>query len=214
MTTPTAALTVIATDYDKNAKALHLRWIGLGARRLPGLRDLFPRALAAVEAGDGRQLLKLLTEEEISGLGLNEQNLSCLLRTLYGPYVRAELRKGAVVLEPNPSMGVVFVRQPYRLPDGGDWHGLGVNVTTGGGRPKVVSAVRALINQRIGLELSRLAEEQRADKREANARLFEQLAPELEKCGLRGMPRRDAVSNVYSVEPWNQYIARLRGPRS
>ncbi|GIV02715.1 MAG: hypothetical protein KatS3mg015_1545 [Fimbriimonadales bacterium] len=182
--------------------------------RVPSPEEVGRDALAAVEAGDGRQLLKLLTEEEISGLGLNEQNLSCLLRTLYGPYVRAELRKGAVVLEPNPSMGVVFVRQPYRLPDGGDWHGLGVNVTTGGGRPKVVSAVRALINQRIGLELSRLAEEQRADKREANARLFEQLAPELEKCGLRGMPRRDAVSNVYSVEPWNQYIARLRGPRS
>jgi hypothetical protein len=182
--------------------------------RVPSPEEVGRDAIAAVEAGDGRQLLKLLTEEEISGLGLNEQNLSCLLRTLFGPYARTEARNGEVLLEPNPDMGVLNVRQPYRLPDGGDWHGLGVNVTTGSGRPKVVNAVRALVNQRIALELSRLGEEDRVNRRETMARLLEQLAPELEKCGLRGMPRQDKVSNVYSVEPWNQYIARLRGPRS
>jgi hypothetical protein len=182
--------------------------------RVPSPEQVGKDAIAAVEAGDGRWLLKLLSDEEIAGLGLNAENLSCLLRTLYGPYVRGARRNGEVVLEPNPDMGVVNVRQPYQLSDGSEWYGLGVNVTTVGGRPKVSNAIRVLINQRIGLDYARLPEEERANRREALARLFEQLAPELEKCGLRGMPKRDDVRNAYVAEPWDQYIAHLRGPRS
>jgi hypothetical protein len=181
--------------------------------RVPSPEQVGKDAIAAIEAGDGRWLLKLLTDEEVAGLGLNEQNLSCLLRTLYGPYVRGARRNGEVVLEPNPDMGVVNVRQPYRLSDGSEWDGVGVNVTTGDGRPKVVEAIRVLINQRIGFDYDRLPEEEQANRREALARLFEQLAPELEKCGLRGMPQLDEVRNEYSLEPWDQYIARLRGKR-
>lgn len=72
-------------------------------------------------------------------------------------------------------------------------------------------AIRVLINQRIGLEFANLNEVERADRRQAMVRLFEQLAPELEMCGLNGMPTLDKVRNAYSVEPWEQYIARLRG---
>ncbi len=179
--------------------------------RVPSPEEVGRDAIAAVEDGDGRRLLRLISEEEVAGLGLTEQNLSCLLRTLFSQYARAELRNGAVALEPNPSMGVVNVRQPYRLPDGSEWNGLGVNVTTGNGRPTLVNALRVLINQRIALEFRRLGEEERAARRQAMARLFEQLAPELEKCGLNGMPTLHSERNAYSVEPWEQYIARLRG---
>lgn len=179
--------------------------------RVPSPEEVGRHAIAAVEDGDGRRLLRLISEEEAAGLGLTDESLSCLLRTLFSQYARVELRNGAVVLEPNPDMGVVNVRQPYRLPDGSEWYGLGVNVTTGNGRPRVSNAIRVLINQRIALEFANLDEEERANRRQAMARLFEQLAPELERCGLTGMPTRDRVRNAYVVEPWAEYVARLRG---
>ncbi|MER3413494.1 MAG: hypothetical protein C4341_04515 [Armatimonadota bacterium] len=178
--------------------------------RVPSPEEVAKDAIAAIEAGDGRRLLRLISEEEVAGLGLTEESLSCLLRTLFSQYARAELRDGEVALEPKPDMGVVFVRQPYRLPDGREWS-IEADVTTGSGRPKIENALRVLIYGRIWLEFDRLREEERADKRQALARLFEELAPELQKCGLMGMPTLDELRFVYSVEPWEQYISRLRG---
>lgn len=181
--------------------------------RAPSPEEVGQDVIAAIEARDGSWFLRRMSEEERNALGLTAERLSCLLTTLFSQYVSADLRNGPVVLEPNLDMGVVNVRQPYKLPDGREW-GLGVNVTTSARRPRLsTNTIRALINQRIGLDFVSLSTEEQSNKRQALALLFERLAPELEKCGLAGMPAEDPVKLEIYIEPWDEYIARLRGER-
>lgn len=168
------------------------------------------RTLAALEARDGAALLRYVSQEEVSGLDLDAERLQCLLSVLIPPTVSAKNGVGKMHAEPNPSGNSVRVWREYAA--GGDSGvAISVNVTTNTPRPQVANLIRVLINQRIGRDMASLPEADRENRRQAMARLFEQLAPELERCGLTGMPTLDRVRNAYVVEPWAEYVARLRG---